>query len=153
MSFPDGEELHSRRNLSAFVSSVYQPLSLRRGALRLRPRGHRLRRGGVEGLAESRVHESSPRSSLAGPCPSPTPLRPVKPVARPTVACVCDRVVTYPTTRARPHPLQHPQEQDALRLAPARIIEACLPKAQVVVGLSWRNLAHALREEDVDPHR
>jgi hypothetical protein len=25
MSFPDGEELHSRRNLSAFVSSVYQP--------------------------------------------------------------------------------------------------------------------------------
>jgi DTW domain-containing protein YfiP len=60
-------------------------------------------------------------------------------------------VVTYPTTR-RVLILQHPQEQDAL-LGSAQIVEACLPKAQVVVGLSWRNLAHALREEDVDPHR
>ncbi len=70
---------------------------------------------------------------------------------RPKVACVCDRVVTYPTTR-RVLILQHPQEQDAL-LGSAQIVEACLPKAQIVIGLSWRNLAHALREEDVDPQR
>jgi DTW domain-containing protein YfiP len=63
---------------------------------------------------------------------------------------VCDRVVSYPTTR-RVLILQHPQEQDAL-LGSAQIVEASLPKAQIVVGLSWRNLAHALREEDVDPH-
>ena len=44
--------------------------------------------------------------------------------------------------------LQHPQEQDAL-LGSAQILEASLPKAKIVVGLSWRNLAHALGEENV----
>jgi DTW domain-containing protein YfiP len=48
--------------------------------------------------------------------------------------------------------LQHPQEQDAL-LGSAQIVLACLPKAQLVVGLSWRNLGHALGEEDVDARK
>jgi hypothetical protein len=67
---------------------------------------------------------------------------------RPKVACVCDRVVPYPTAR-RVLILQHPQEQDAL-LGTAQLLVASLPKAKLVVGLSWRNLAHALGEEHVD---
>lgn len=38
-------------------------------------------------------------------------------------------------------------------LGSAQILEASLPKAQIVVGLSWRNLGHALREENVDASR
>ena len=41
--------------------------------------------------------------------------------------------------------LQHPQEQDRV-LGTARLIAATLADAKVVVGLSWRNLAHALKE-------
>ena len=48
--------------------------------------------------------------------------------------------------------LQHMQERDAL-LGSAQIVEASLPKAKIVVGLSWRNLAHALDEKGVDPNR
>ena len=70
---------------------------------------------------------------------------------RPTVACVCDRIVSYPTEH-RVLILQHPQERDAI-LGSAQILTASLPKAQLVVGLSWRNLAQALGEEGVDPHR
>lgn len=70
---------------------------------------------------------------------------------RPTAACVCDRIVSFPTTR-RVLILQHPQERDAL-LGSAQILEASLPKAQIVVGLSWRNLAHALGEPEIDPKR
>lgn len=70
---------------------------------------------------------------------------------RPTVACVCDRIVSLDTAR-RILILQHPQEKDAL-LGSAQILTASLPKAQLVVGLSWRNLAHALGEDDVDPRR
>lgn len=58
---------------------------------------------------------------------------------------MCDRIVTYPTTR-RVLILQHPQEQDAL-LGSAQILVASLPQAKLVIGLSWRNLAHALGEE------
>jgi hypothetical protein len=64
---------------------------------------------------------------------------------------VCDRIVSYPTKR-RVLILQHPQEQDAV-LGSAQILTASLPKAKTVVGLSWPNLAAALGEEDVDPHR
>jgi DTW domain-containing protein YfiP len=64
---------------------------------------------------------------------------------------VCERIVSYPTER-RIVILQHPQEQDAL-LGSAQIVAASLPKAQIVVGLSWRNLAHVLGEEKVDPRR
>lgn len=41
--------------------------------------------------------------------------------------------------------LQHPQEQDRI-LGTARLIATTLAHAKVVVGLSWRNLAHALKE-------
>ncbi len=47
--------------------------------------------------------------------------------------------------------LQHPQERDTL-LGSAQIVAASLPKAKIVVGLSWPNLAAALGDE-VDPHR
>jgi DTW domain-containing protein len=69
---------------------------------------------------------------------------------RPRVACVCDRIVSYPTER-RVLVLQHPQERDVV-LGSAQILAASLPKASLVVGLSWRNLAHALGEE-VDERR
>jgi DTW domain-containing protein len=64
---------------------------------------------------------------------------------------VCDRIVSHPTAR-RVLILQHPQEQDAL-LGSAQILVASLPKAKLVVGLSWRSLGHALGEEDVDPRK
>lgn len=67
------------------------------------------------------------------------------------MACVCDRITPYPTER-RVLILQHPQEQDAL-LGTAQILVASLPKAKLVIGLSWANLAHALGEELVDPRR
>ena len=41
--------------------------------------------------------------------------------------------------------LQHPQEQDRV-LGTARLLAGSLVHAKVVVGLSWRNLAHALGE-------
>lgn len=41
--------------------------------------------------------------------------------------------------------LQHPQEQDRV-LGTARLIAATLADAKVVIGLSWRNLAHAVKE-------
>jgi DTW domain-containing protein YfiP len=64
---------------------------------------------------------------------------------------VCDRVVSFPTKR-RVLILQHPQEQDAL-LGTAQLLVASLPKAKLAVGLSWRNLAHALGEKEVDAKR
>jgi len=70
---------------------------------------------------------------------------------RPKPACVCDRVVTLETTR-RVLILQHPQEKDAL-LGTAQLLEAMLPKAKVVVGLSWPNFAAAIGEEDADPKK
>lgn len=66
---------------------------------------------------------------------------------RPKAVCVCDRIVSYPTS-LRLVILQHPQEQDAL-LGSAQILVASLPKVQVVIGLSWRSLGHAMGE-DVD---
>lgn len=41
--------------------------------------------------------------------------------------------------------LQHPQEQDRV-LGTARLIAETLADARVVIGLSWRNLAHAVGE-------
>ncbi len=64
---------------------------------------------------------------------------------------MCDRVVPLQTQR-RVLILQHPQEKDAV-LGSAQIVAASLPKAQIVIGLSWKNLAHALGEEQVDPQR
>jgi DTW domain-containing protein YfiP len=45
--------------------------------------------------------------------------------------------------------LQHPQEQDRV-LGTARLLVETLGNARLVVGLSWRNLAHALKETDID---
>ena len=59
--------------------------------------------------------------------------------------------MSYPTTR-RILILQHPQEQDAL-LGSAQILIASLPSARLVIGLSFRNLGHALGEEDIDPRK
>ena len=70
---------------------------------------------------------------------------------RPTAACVCDRIVSYPTAH-RILILQHPQEKDAL-LGSAQILTASLPKAKLVVGLSWPNLGAALGEPGVDARR
>ena len=70
---------------------------------------------------------------------------------RPRVACVCDRIVPFPTAR-RVLILQHPQEKDAV-LGSAQILVASLPQAKLVVGLSWRNFAAALGEEGVDARR
>ena len=67
------------------------------------------------------------------------------------MACVCDRIVSHPTQR-RVLILQHPQERDAI-LGTAQLLVASLPKAALVVGLSWRNLGHALGEEDIDGRR
>ena len=69
---------------------------------------------------------------------------------RPTAACVCDRIVVHDTER-RILILQHPQEKDAI-LGSAQLLAASLPKAQLVVGLSWPNLAGA-RGGPVDPRR
>lgn len=41
--------------------------------------------------------------------------------------------------------LQHPQEQDRV-LGTARLLRDSLANGRVVIGLSWRNLAHALGE-------
>jgi DTW domain-containing protein YfiP len=70
---------------------------------------------------------------------------------RPKPACVCDRVVTLETKR-RVLILQHPQEKDAL-LGTAQLLEAMLPKAKVVIGLSWPNFAAAIGEDDADPKK
>ncbi|HEX2876311.1 MAG TPA: tRNA-uridine aminocarboxypropyltransferase [Polyangiaceae bacterium] len=70
---------------------------------------------------------------------------------RPAVACVCDRIVSHATVR-RVLILQHPQERDAV-LGSAQILEASLPQAKIVVGLSWPNFAKALGEEGADPSR
>jgi DTW domain-containing protein len=40
--------------------------------------------------------------------------------------------------------LQHPQEQDRV-LGTAKLVCATLAKAQLAIGLSWRNLAHVLK--------
>jgi len=64
---------------------------------------------------------------------------------------VCDRIVSFSTER-RVLILQHPQEQDAV-LGSAQIVAASLPKAKIVVGLSWPNFARALGEEGVDAKR
>jgi DTW domain-containing protein YfiP len=70
---------------------------------------------------------------------------------RPKAACVCDRITELATER-RVLILQHPQEQDVL-LGSAQIVAAMIPKAKIVIGLSWANLGHALGEEDIDPKR
>ncbi len=68
---------------------------------------------------------------------------------RPTAVCVCDRIVSFSTSR-RVLILQHPREKDQV-LGSAQILTASLPASQIVVGLSWRNLGHALGENKASP--
>jgi DTW domain-containing protein YfiP len=89
------------------------------------------------------VDETPP--TAPGPTTDATPCDTCR---RPRYACVCDRVVSYPTDR-RVLILQHPQEQDAL-LGSAQILVASLPEARLVIGLSWANLGAALGEPEVD---
>jgi DTW domain-containing protein YfiP len=76
---------------------------------------------------------------------------PCETCGRPKPACVCDRVERLATKR-RVLVLQHPQEQDAL-LGSAQLLDASLPSVKRVVGLSWRNLGHALGEPEAEPRR
>jgi hypothetical protein len=45
--------------------------------------------------------------------------------------------------------LQHPQEQDRV-LGTAKLLVATLANAKLAIGLSWRNLGHALKDNDVE---
>jgi DTW domain-containing protein YfiP len=45
--------------------------------------------------------------------------------------------------------LQHPQEQDRA-LGTAGLVVSTLARATLVVGLSWRNLGHALKDAEAD---
>ncbi len=69
---------------------------------------------------------------------------------RPASACLCDRL---PAARLQ-SPLevlilQHPREDDVV-LGTARIVEAALEGARVVVGLSWASLGAALGRAPLD---
>lgn len=52
-------------------------------------------------------------------------------------------------TRTRVVVLQHPQERDR-DLGTVPLLQALLPKVEVVVGLSWPSLARMLGEDEVD---
>ncbi len=65
---------------------------------------------------------------------------------RPTRICVCDRIGERARTRVAVRILQHPQEQD-VELGSARLVEQLLADAQVIVGLSWGSLSHALGKD------
>lgn len=67
---------------------------------------------------------------------------------KPPAVCVCADVQAV-KTRTKVLILQHPQEPDKL-LGSAGIAHLSLPNSQLKVGLSWRNLSHALGEE-ADP--
>jgi DTW domain-containing protein YfiP len=45
--------------------------------------------------------------------------------------------------------LQHPQEQDRV-LGTAKLLGSTLANCRLVVGLSWRNLGHALKQPETD---
>lgn len=71
--------------------------------------------------------------------------------AKPRYACVCDRVVPL-KTKTRVVILQHPQEGDVV-LGTAPILKTAIPRARVVVGLSWPSLEAVLDGEAVDRSR
>lgn len=69
---------------------------------------------------------------------------------KPPALCVCAAIEKI-QTRRQVLILQHPQEPDKL-LGTAQIAHCSLPNSKLKVGLSWRNLAHALGRE-ADPKR
>lgn len=73
--------------------------------------------------------------------------------ARPTSACLCDRLPTSPL--ASPLEvviLQHPQEPDVV-LGTASLLGLVLDRASVRVGLSWGTLEHAVGREGLERTR
>ncbi|MEO1368775.1 MAG: tRNA-uridine aminocarboxypropyltransferase [Acidobacteriota bacterium] len=64
---------------------------------------------------------------------------------------VSDRIVPLATKR-RVVILQHPREKDEV-LGTAQILTASLPKAEIKVGLSWRNFAQAIGTKGEKPGR
>jgi DTW domain-containing protein len=64
---------------------------------------------------------------------------------RPLAQCICKKVAAVSTT-IRILILQHPQEQYKL-LNSAMLARLALQNSVLRVGLSWRNLSHALGEE------
>jgi hypothetical protein len=64
---------------------------------------------------------------------------------RPQQSCICDRVTSV-SPRTRILILQHPQEQYKL-LNSAMLSHLSLVNSDLRVGLSWRNLEHALGEK------
>ena len=67
---------------------------------------------------------------------------------KPQALCVCSVVVPV-ETKTKVLILQHPQEPDK-QLGTAPILKQALPNSVLKVGLSWRNLPHALGVE-ADP--
>jgi hypothetical protein len=95
----------------------------------------------VEPLSDEISSESTP-TSAAEPCPT---------CGRSPSVCVCDRTEPLATKR-RVLILQHPQEKD-VELGSGPLLAAGLPRARLVVGLSWASLAQALDKEHADPAR
>lgn len=77
------------------------------------------------------------------------------PCGRPPALCVCPPAPVV-DNRVTVLVLQHPQEQDRV-LGTARLLTRILSDARVSVGLSWRNLGHALgggnEQRDADPRQ
>jgi len=65
--------------------------------------------------------------------------------------CVCDQVSPQ-ATRLHVLILQHPQEPDH-ELGSGLLTHLMLPNSTLNIGLSWRNLAAALNQKDVNPTR
>jgi DTW domain-containing protein YfiP len=64
---------------------------------------------------------------------------------RPQMHCICDKVTSLGNT-IKIVILQHPQEQYKL-LNSAKLCALALKDCSIKVGLSWRNVSHALGEE------
>ena len=70
---------------------------------------------------------------------------------KPTALCMCDRLTPL-KSNIDLLILQHPQEQDR-ELGTAKLLALSFPKrTKLVVGLSWRSLAHALGQETNRAH-
>lgn len=85
-----------------------------------------------------------PQGAPSGSCPC----------GRPPALCVCPPAPVV-DNRVAVLVLQHPQEQDRI-LGTARLLTRILSDARVSVGLSWRNLGHALggnEQRDADPRQ
>lgn len=83
-----------------------------------------------------RIVRSSKKIDKGNACPA---------CLRPLAQCICEKTVSFETS-ARVLILQHPQERYK-QLNSAMLAHCSLRNSILRVGLSWRNLAHALGEE------